>query len=95
MRREVKGMIKNFKGKLLKKIPSQNERLKSQNTNSLEFLENEITRLQLRLVKLLQEEYSLCARKEIILRDLEEYQSKIDSIQKNSSDSLKFSRRSK
>ena len=67
----------------------------SHERKSMVFLENEITRLQLRLVKLLQEEYSLCARKEIILRNLEEYQSKIDSIQKNTSDSLNISRRSK
>ena len=60
-------------------------RCESHERNSMEYFESEITHLQLRLLKILQDEYSLCAIKEIILRELEKYQCKMDSIRKTSS----------
>lgn len=79
----------------MKKVPNRTHRkdilvqynkLKSQSMNCINFLEKEITQLQRQLLDVLQEEYTLRSRKELILMELENYQGLIDTLRKDSSD---------
>ena len=49
--------------------------------NSMEFLKNEILRLQVHLIEILQKESSIRSTKEIIQKELQNYQCLIDNFE--------------